>query len=445
MWKFLNGKMVWTALDPEPGKDAGANPAPAPAPAVHVERTAWTKSDLEKMVADSVGKAVIEAMKQSQEEARKQHDLTHGKAFELRPSDIMRAGKIESDKSKGMLTAKYLGWMFRGLCDPDKAYRIAKKAGADETVLRALGESSLAAGGAFVPEVISADYIELLYNNSVFLSAQPTRVPVPHGNLTMPKLATGATAAWTGESQNITKSEQTTSQVRLDLKKLAVVTPISNELLRDSSPSIEQMVRDDLAQNAAVTIDTAFLRGTGTAYSPAGIKTLVASANKFNANATGNVANVTFDLLKAARLLEDAKIRFVRPAWFISPTVRWGLMAARDAQGQLVWAPEMATGKLYGMPFFVTQNIPSNLGGSTDESEVYLVDMVHMVVGEDPAGTQIAMGDGVAYHDGSNVQAAFSRDESAIRLIQRVDLAARQGGNEISLIEQVDWDQITAT
>lgn len=414
------------------------------APAVVTTPAAPTKEDILRIVSDQVGKSVADAMRSADDAVRARDGVSSSKQWEVKQSDLVRAGKRDNGKA-GMHTASFLGWMMRGGGNPDVAYRIAKKAGADELVVRALGESTLAGGGAFVPQAISEDYIELLYAAAPFLAAGPRRVPVPSGNLTVPKVTAGATATWGGESSNIGKSEQTFGQRRLDLKKLSVLTPISNELLRDSSPALDMIVRDDLANNAAVVIDAALLRGNGSAYSPRGVYSQVASANKFNANGTANVANVTFDLNKAMRLIEDAKVRFVRPAWFISPTVKYGLMAARDANGALVWAPEMATGKLYGIPFFVTQNIPSNLGGSTDESEVYLVEMSHVMVGDDPMGVQVQMSDGAAYHDGSAVVAGFSRDESVVRLIQRIDMILRQDGNEAAVMEQVDWDVITAT
>jgi HK97 family phage major capsid protein len=414
------------------------------APAVITTPAAPTKDDIVRIVADQVGKSVAEAMKSADDIVRSRDGVASSKQWEVKQSDLVRAGKRDNGKA-GLHTASYLGWMMRGAGNPDAAYRIAKKAGADEIVVRALGESTMAGGGAFVPQAISEDYIELLYNAAPFLSAGPRRLPVPSGNLTVPKLTAGATATWGGESRNIGASEQTFGQRRLDLKKLSVLTAISNELLRDSSPALDAIVRDDLSNNAAVVVDAALIRGTGSVFAPRGVYSQVASANKFNANATANVANVTSDLNKAMRLIEDAKVRFVKPAWFISPTTKYGLMAARDANGSLVWAPEMATGKLYGIPFFVTQNIPSNLGGGTNQSEVYLVEMSHVMVGDDPLGVQVQMADGAAYFDGTNVVAGFSRDESVVRLVQRIDMILRQDGNEASVIEALNWATITAT
>lgn len=414
------------------------------APAVITTPAAPTKDDIVRIVADQVGKSVAEAMKSAEDTVRSRDGVSSSKQWEVKQSDLVRAGKRDNGKA-GMHTASFLGWMMRGGGNPDTAYRIAKKAGADEIVVRALGESTMAGGGAFVPQAISEDYIELLYNAAPFLSAGPRRLPVPSGNLTVPKLTAGATATWGGESRNIGASEQTFGQRRLDLKKLSVLTAISNELLRDSSPALDAIVRDDLANNAAVVVDAALIRGTGSVFAPRGVYSQVAAANKYSGNATANVANVTTDLNKAMRVIEDAKVRFVRPAWFISPTTKYGLMAARDANGSLVWAPEMATGKLYGIPFFVTQNIPSNLGGGSNQTEVYLVEMSHVMVGDDPLGVQVQMADGAAYFDGSNVVAGFSRDESVVRLIQRIDMILRQDGAEAAVIETINWGTITAT
>lgn len=438
--KLFGQRFVAQAADVEGGGAAGG------APAVKTGNgAAPTKADLMAIIAEQVGKSVADAMKANEEKAREERDIPSSKAFELKPGDMARAGQRSTVGKSGLITAGFMGWLMRAGGNADAAYRLAKRAGADEIITRALGESTMAGGGAFVPQAISEDYIQLLYNAAPFLAAGPRRIPVPSGSLTVPKVTAGATATWGGESQNVSKSEQTFGQRRLDLKKLSVLTPISNELLRDSNPAIDSIVRDDLSNNAAVTVDAALLRGIGTAYSPRGIASQVLAANKYTANATRNVANVTADLNKAMRVIEDAKVRFVNPAWFINPATKYGLMSARDASGTLVWAPEMSTGKLYGIPFFVTQNIPGNLGGGTNESEAYLVEMSHVMVGDDPNGVQVAMVDGAAYYDGSAIQAGFSRDESVVRLTQRIDMILRQDGAEAAMLEGVVWTSITAT
>ena len=85
----------------------------------------------------------------------------------------------------------------------------------------------------------------------------------------------------------------------------------------------------------------------------------------------------------------------------------------------------MDNGTLFSFPYSLTSLIPRNLGGSSDSSEVYLVDMAEMLIG-DTMNVIIDTSDTAAYHDGSNVVATFSMDQTVIRAIVEVDFMARR-------------------
>ena len=320
--------------------------------------------------------------------------------------------------------------------DPDRAYRMARKNNGSAAVTKALGESTFAAGGAFVPQNISSDYIELLYNVAVFLQAGPQEMTVANGNLALPRLTGGATPTWIGESDNASASQQATGQVRIDLKKLAVLTAAANEFIRDSGPSAVQMIRDDLARAAAVAIDAAALRGVGSAFTPRGLRGWVPAANQY-ASGGVTVPLISTDAMKAMRLVEEGKVLSNRLAWFTSPRTKFGLMALRDGNNNEVYAPEMRMGTWYGAKFFSTPNIPTNVGTGSNKSEIYLAAMEHLIFAQEPAGIRVDVADGAAYHDGSNVVAGFSRDETAVRLVQRLDIVDRQNGAGIVQIYDV--------
>ncbi len=340
----------------------------------------------------------------------------------------------------GLRFSSYLGYMAATHGDSRAAWQWAKDEKADATVVRALGESTIAGGGALVPVDMQEDYIELLYNASAYLQGNPVRMDAPNGNLEIPKITGGATGGWLGENANAAASAQTFGSVRASLKYIYVVVPISNRLLAHSPANAEGIIRDDLINEASRLIDTAAIRGTGTAHQPLGMKNRVASGNTTTANATVNVANVTVDTTKMQRWLENAKIKFIRPYWMFAPRSRWYLMGARDGNNNLVWAAEMAGGKFWGKPFGVTANIPINLGGGSD-SEVYLADMVHQVFAEGVGadGLEVSAVNGAAYHDGSAVISGFSQDQTVVKLKQSCDIVSRQDGNEIAMLSAVTW------
>ena len=81
-----------------------------------------------------------------------------------------------------------------------------------------------------------------------------------------------AAAYWIGEAQKTPASQATYGEVNLKAKKLAALTPISNDLLRFNAVGIDGWIADDLMRNAKVELDDAFLNGSGTAHTPLGLK-----------------------------------------------------------------------------------------------------------------------------------------------------------------------------
>lgn len=326
-----------------------------------------------------------------------------------------------------------------------------------ESRAKALGSGDPTAGGFLVPTQFSTDVIELLRPAAVVRSLGPMTIPMPNGTIKVPKVTTGATAGYIGENTNIPKSEERFGQLTLTWKKLAVLVPISNDLIRFSSPSADAVVRDDVVRSMAQREDQGFLRDDGTSGTPKGLKFWINPSNKFNANATVNLANVTIDLGKAIQLLMAANIPMVIPqqqgfpnqtspmarcGWIFSPRVYRYLSTLQNANGFYVYRDEMLRGTLWGWPFRITTQVQENLSGgvvsaSGVSTEVYFGAFAHAVIGE-ALGIMVDASQEAAYYDGSSVQAAFSQDQTVIRVIQEHDFALRYD-KAFALIEAVNW------
>lgn len=116
----------------------------------------------------------------------------------------------------------------------------------------------------------TGDFIEFLYAATVFdklgLREVPSRIRV--------KGQDGAfTGYWVGESKAIPVSKGDYSEVDLTPLKVAGLAVISMELLEDSQPSAEMLVRDGLIQASSQRVDQTFLSTTAASggVSPAGI------------------------------------------------------------------------------------------------------------------------------------------------------------------------------
>jgi HK97 family phage major capsid protein len=288
-------------------------------------------------------------------------------------------------------------------------------------VVKALAAGSASAGGFIVPPEYSTDIIELLTAKTAVRRLNARTVPM-NGTVSVPKLASGGTAAYTGENANITPSEQTFAMLVLTAKTLAALVPISNSLLRWSSPAADSIVRDDLVTQMSVREDLAFIRGDGLSNTPRGIRYWTAAANVF-ATAGTSLANITTDLGAAILRLENANIPMTTPGWMMAPRTWNSLMTIRDSNGNYAWRDEMLQGRLWGHPFVYTTQIPTNLGGGA-ESELYLVDFAQAVIGES-TDLVIDASSEAAYYDGSAVVAAFSKDQTVIRAIAQHDFGMR--------------------
>jgi HK97 family phage major capsid protein len=157
-------------------------------------------------------------------------------------------------------------------------------------------------------------------------------------------------------------------------------------------------------------------------------------------NATVNLANVTVDLGKLWLALRGANVRMANCGWLMAPRTENYLRNLRDGNGNKAF-PEMegmTTPRLQGYPVASTTQIPTNLAVTgSNESEIYFVDFNDAIIAEVPGMIIDASGE-AAYHDGSNVVAAFSLDQTVIRVIAQHDFGMRYDAS-VAVLSDVDW------
>ena len=131
-------------------------------------------------------------------------------------------------------------------------------------------ESRAANTTATAPELIATNnradlYIEP-FRNALLARRLGVRVLSGlTGNVSVPKYATGNSAGWVAENAALTASNAMTfDSVTLAPKHAGGVTEMSRQLIQQSSPDIEQLVRGDLSYLLAQAIDSALILGGGT-------------------------------------------------------------------------------------------------------------------------------------------------------------------------------------
>lgn len=305
----------------------------------------------------------------------------------------------------------------------------------DSEVAKALAAGSASSGGVLVPEQYSAEIIEFLRPMTTVRALGARTIPIPFGTLNMPRIASGSTAGYVGENDNIGITQPSVGNVKFTAKKLAAIVPISNELLRNPSPDVEGIVRDDLVRSISVTEDAAFLRNEGVGGAPKGLYFQAASANLIPANASVSIANIDIDAGKAETALAAANIPMIQPGWIFAPRVAQYLKSLRTTDGAKAF-PEMGEGMFRGYPYRQTSNIPTNLGGGT-ESEVYFADFAQVMIG-DKMGIELQVSTEAAYTENGTVKSAFQRDQTLVRAIMEHDLQVRHP-SAIAVLTAVTW------
>lgn len=127
------------------------------------------------------------------------------------------------------------------------------------------------AGGAAVPTFWLLPYIELLRNKSVLNRVGVRTLGGLTGNVIIPRLEAPATAYSTAEIAAVTASQETLGQIALTPKRVSAQVLIGKQLIFQSSPDIEALVRDDMTQVLALYKDEMGLNGQGSASQPLGI------------------------------------------------------------------------------------------------------------------------------------------------------------------------------
>lgn len=134
-----------------------------------------------------------------------------------------------------------------------------------------VGTASL--GGNIRPSILAADrFIDLLRNRMMVARLGAQLLDGLVGDVPIPRQSGAGTVYWAAsETASTTASNLTIDQITLTPKCATALQAYSKQLLLQSTPSIEQLVRNDLLQIIALAVDLAALHGTAANGQPRGI------------------------------------------------------------------------------------------------------------------------------------------------------------------------------
>lgn len=153
-----------------------------------------------------------------------------------------------------------------------------------------------------------------------------------NGNLSIPKKTGNSTFGFLAESANATPSNVTVGSVSLSGKHIGGQVPMTFEMLRNSSPAIEQLVRQDMLEGIALTIDSAGFSGTGTANQPRGVLNTVGIQTLTLADTIGKVPTFA-EIVEMEGMLDDADALKGSLSYAFRPTIHSVLKVAKKDAG----------------------------------------------------------------------------------------------------------------
>jgi HK97 family phage major capsid protein len=128
-------------------------------------------------------------------------------------------------------------------------------------------------GGALVgTELLAGSFIDLLINQSALLQSGITTLAGLTGNVDIPRKTAASQHYWVGEDVDVTNSDATFGLISSTPKTIGVRVPVSRKSLIQTTPDIDTLVRQDMAERMALGVDSSGLYGTGSNAQPLGLR-----------------------------------------------------------------------------------------------------------------------------------------------------------------------------
>lgn len=258
--------------------------------------------------------------------------------------------------------------------------------------------------GITLPKEVSAEILGLTHNASAVMAAS-RKIELPGSGKVIPVMTGRAKADWVAETDEIKVSRPTFGAKDMQGYKLAVIVPLSKELVRDAE-SLYRATIDSLPGALAARFDET-VSGT------------VAPGSNFDVlgNATGIVVdgtNTGDDVASIVRALGVAGSAVT--GWVASPALGAEFLTAKDGFGRPLYAPGMDTqtvGAIYGAPVYRADSLAQGvlgLAGDFANSAIYGV----------VNGVEISTADQATLTDGSTTINLWQREMVAVKAVIEV-------------------------
>ncbi len=285
----------------------------------------------------------------------------------------------------------------------------------DIATVKDLSVGTDANGGYLTPLEFAGVLVEKMYKLPV-IRPYATRFPMSSDKLEISTEASTPVVNWTNELATITQSDPTFGTVVLQANELIGISRMSRQLIADADVNvgIVDWVISRFAEAIGRSEDAAFMAGTGTGQ-PAGIRGTagVATVAQVGAALAGDdIINLYYAL----------PIQYRKNATFLMHDNRTALVRKlKDSSGRYLWADTFegngllasaSNPTILGRPVLTQNDIPTNLGAGTNESEIWFGDLSFYAIGDrEQIFSEVSTQEGTS----------FAQHRAAVKVGERID------------------------
>ena len=209
------------------------------------------------------------------------------------------------------------------------------------------------------------DYIGALRSSNIVRQLGVRTLTGLSGDVVIPKYGSGLSLGWVGEEEAVTESNMSFDSITLTPKHTGGKTEMSRQLIQQSSPDIESLIREDLSYLVAQNIDQAIIAGTGVKDPLGIINTTGVLTGTFPDGLTGMSWQNVLELIQQ---LEDENITNLQ--WLGTSALKTFLAGIEKSTGTGQYLYQ--GGQVGELPFKVSANMPAKTAILGDFSQVLL-------------------------------------------------------------------------
>lgn len=292
-------------------------------------------------------------------------------------------------------------------------------------------------GGGF------ADFVEYLRPATILgkfgMNGVPALRSVPHNRRLVEQTGGGA-GYWVGEAKPKPLTSFDFNGTTLDLLKVANIAVLSEEIIRDSSPSAEAIVRDSLRDALAARLDTDFVDPSKAASAGVSPASITNGADSIAATSFTDADDIRLDIRSLIAKFTAANNSVSGAVFIMSTNNAVALTLMTNALGQSEFpGMTMTGGTLLGFPVIVSDYVGTNVI-LVKASDIYLVDNGGVSV-DMSREASLEMLDGSLTQNaptGASLVSMFQNNLVALRAERAINWAARRSSS-VNYLTSVAW------